>query len=341
MLNLKKFSNPIMFQGDLKKKQYFEGWYFKLVDPTEKRSYAFIPGISLDKIRATSHSFIQLLDGRTGEPFYYEYPLTAFSASKHKFEVKIGNSYFTDDKIKISIHQHSHNIEGELKFKNLVPWPKSLLAPGIMGPFTFIPLMECYHGMASMNHTIEGKISFNNEVVDFTNGLGYIEKDWGRSFPSGYIWLQTNHFKKGKGKTSFMASIAKIPWLGMYFTGFLFALWHDGKFYHFTTYTGAKILNLKIVPNRIKVIVADKKHIIAFEAHKVHKEGRKADEEIAGVLKSPTMGEMKGRIMESLTSEVKISLYSRGKDGRKKKLILQDVGYNAGLEIEATEKDLE
>ncbi len=339
MLNLKKIADPIMFQGNLKKKQYFEGWYFKIVDPTEKKSYAFIPGISLDKINKSSHSFVQLLNGRTGEPFYFEYPLNAFKASSKKFEVKVGDNYFTNDRIKISIHQQGHDIEGELKFKNLVPWHKTLLAPGVMGPFTFIPFMECYHGLGSMNHEIEGKISFNNEIVDFTKGFGYIEKDWGKSFPSGYIWIQTNHFKKGK--TSFMASIAKIPWMKQHFTGFLFVLWHDGKFYPFTTYTGAKIHGLKINPNRVKALVADRKYIIKFDARKVHKEGRKVSDEVAGVLKSPTLGEMKGRIMESLTSEVEIYLYKRGRNGKKKDLILHDKGYNAGLEIEATEKDLD
>ncbi len=339
MLKLRKISNPSIFQGDLKKTQYFEGWYYKLVDPTKKYSYAFIPEISLDAKKNTSHAFVQMLDGRTGEPFYFSYPLKEFRAASHKFEVKIGPNYFTEDKIKLHIDQDGHFIDGTLNFKNLVPWPKYFLAPGIMGWYTYVPFMECYHGVVSMNHVIEGQLAINQKKIDFTNGLGYTEKDWGSSFPSGYIWIQSNHFSQGQ--TSFMASIAKIPFIGRHFTGYLFALWHEGKIYRFTTYTGAKISGINISPNRVKAIVADRLFILAFDAKKIHKEGRKAPIESAGVLKSPTLGEMKGRIMESLTSEVTLSLYTRDKNGRKKKLIFNDTGYHTGLEIEATKQDLE
>jgi tocopherol cyclase len=30
--------------------------------------------------------------------------------------------------------------------------------------------------------------------VDFSGGSGYIEKDWGRSFPRAWIWAQSNTF---------------------------------------------------------------------------------------------------------------------------------------------------
>ena len=43
--------------------------------------------------------------------------------------------------------------------------------------------MECYHGIVSMDHTVNGLIEINNEKIDFSEGRGYIEKDWGRSFP--------------------------------------------------------------------------------------------------------------------------------------------------------------
>lgn len=323
-----------MFQGDLKKKQYFEGWYFKIVDPKEEHLYAFIPGVSLDKKNKTSHSFIQMLDGRTGEAFYFEYPLKEFWASSDIFELKIGKSYFSNNRIELHINQDHHNIDGEIRFRNIVPWPKKFLSPGIMGYFSYIPFMECSHGILSMNHDLVGKLSVNNKIIDFTKGLGYIEKDWGKSFPSGYIWIQSNHFIKGQ--TSFMASIATIPFLGMQFTGYLIALWHGHRIYSFTTYTGAKIQGIKITPNSIRATVFDNKNILVFEAKKMHQRGLKAPKEKAGVLKSPTIGAMKGRIMESLTSKVALRLYNRDKNGKRKSLVFEDIGRNAGLEIEAT-----
>ena len=53
-----KINNPIIFQGSLKKKNYFEGWYYKMVSADKNYSLALIPGISLNK--DNSHVFIQV-----------------------------------------------------------------------------------------------------------------------------------------------------------------------------------------------------------------------------------------------------------------------------------------
>lgn len=29
--------------------------------------------------------------------------------------------------------------------------------------------------------------------MDFSGGRGYIEKDWGQSFPAAWVWLQINY----------------------------------------------------------------------------------------------------------------------------------------------------
>jgi len=100
-----------------------------------------------------------------------------------------------------------------------------------MGPYTFAPFMECNHGIVSMDHGISGSLVINGEEIDFTGGRGYIEKDWGHSFPSAYIWMQSNHF--AANGISFKASVARIPWLTGNFTGFISGLMIDGRLYPF------------------------------------------------------------------------------------------------------------
>ncbi len=39
-----------------------------------------------------------------------------------------------------------------------------------MGPFSFIPFMQCYHGILSMDHDIEDSFEIDDEIVDFTKG---------------------------------------------------------------------------------------------------------------------------------------------------------------------------
>lgn len=43
------------------KKSYFEGWYYKIIDVTEKFAFAVIPAISIDS-NGEKHAFIQVLD---------------------------------------------------------------------------------------------------------------------------------------------------------------------------------------------------------------------------------------------------------------------------------------
>lgn len=55
---VKKIIHPEFFQGNKKKKNYFEGWYYKTVSQDGKYTLAFIPGISLNDL--DPHAFIQV-----------------------------------------------------------------------------------------------------------------------------------------------------------------------------------------------------------------------------------------------------------------------------------------
>ena len=55
----KKLFNPEIFQGKYKKRNYFEGWYYKLFDSTFMHPLIIIPGISMNQ--SDSHSFIQII----------------------------------------------------------------------------------------------------------------------------------------------------------------------------------------------------------------------------------------------------------------------------------------
>jgi hypothetical protein len=111
-----------------------------------------------------------------------------------------------------------------------------------MGWYAWVPFMECYHGIVSLDHEIQGALQVDGQRVDFSGGRGYIEKDWGPSFPSAWIWLQTNHF--GVPGTSLTASIAVIPWMRSSFSGFIVGFLHGGRLYRLATYTGAKVAHL-------------------------------------------------------------------------------------------------
>jgi tocopherol cyclase len=307
--------HPEIFQGSLKNRHYFEGWYFKSIDAGEQNAFAVIPGISLagDK----SHAFIQFLDGPNHRSFYFKYPLADFWVAKDKFEIKIGKSFFSRFKMQLDIDDPQAKITANLDFKNITPWPVSLLSPGVMGWYRFVPKMECYHAVLSFNHEITGGFEINGEKKDFTGGRGYSEKDWGTSMPSSWIWFQTNHFDESG--VSIFGSIAKIPWLGSYFTGYIFGLLYRNKIYRFATYTGAKITRLTVEKLNIKAIVEDRDYKLEISASR--QEG--AD------LPAPKFGEMSSKVNESLRSKLSVKLINI----RDNSVLFAGEGRNAGLEF--------
>lgn len=314
-----KIWKPEVFQGRGKNKDYFEGWYFKSVSKDENLAYAIIAGISISKNLNKSHAFIMLMDARNQVLHYFKYPISSFWANKDRFEIKISNSFFSMNKIFLDIDDGQTTIKAQMEFENIVSWPVKRFSPGVMGIYAFIPFLECYHGVLSFNHTINGYVDINNEKRDFTNGKGYIEKDWGSSMPSSWIWMQTNHFDE-EG-ISLFGSIAKIPWIGSYFTGYIFGLLYKEKLYRFTTYNGAKIEKLQVTKDNIEIRIADKKYELHIDASRAE-----------GVdLPAPRLGEMTSKVNESLRSRINIKLFMKKKKGNI--LLYKGTGRNAGLEF--------
>jgi tocopherol cyclase len=253
--------NPGIYHGHDKKPPFFEGWYFKLINAKESQRYAVIPGIFLGE---DAHAFVQVLDGNTAQSTYHRFPVSDFWASREKFEVRVGENSFSDDAIELKIEDHLRQINGKLNFEGVSPWPVTLTSPGIMGWYAWIPKMECYHGVLSFDHQIRGSLQINGQEIDFTEGHGYTEKDWGQSFPAGYVWFQSNHFDTPG--TSLTASIAVIPWSGNAFRGFIVGLWHQNRLYRFATYTGAKTEKLSITDRRVFWVIRDRRYRLEMEA---------------------------------------------------------------------------
>ena len=306
--------HPELFQGNLNKRRYFEGWYFKHVSNDLSNVYSFIPGVSLSP--DDSHAFVQVINGTTGETHYIAYPLNQFKWRKDRLVLNIGNSVFTEDFIDLDLENEAIRVTGHVDYRNLLRYPKSLLSPGIMGWYSYIPLMECKHGIVSVSHDITGKLSINRQQVDLNNGKGYIEKDWGSSFPEAWIWIQSNNFNNHE--TAFTFSVARIPWLGSSFPGFISYLYHNKKFYLFSTYNKSALSGIIYDGKSIGFTLKNSYSSLKVTALKKN----------SGELKAPESGKMTRRIKESIDSVVFLSLFDE-----KNNLIYSDSGQRAGLEI--------
>jgi tocopherol cyclase len=310
--SLYKIFHPEIFQGSLNGKNYFEGWYFKHVSENADDAFAVIPGISLSD---DTHAFIQYNEGRAGRSSYFRYDLSEFSFDRKKLVIKIGNSVFTEDGVSLDLTNDAFNIKGDIGYSGMIKPPSNLLMPGIMGWYSYVPWMECNHAVLSVTHHLSGSLQVNGKKVDFTKGKGYTEKDWGISFPESWLWLQCNNFQSPDA--SFMISIAKIPWRGSFFIGFVAFYSINGKTEILATYNGGKVLSLRKIPEDKTEVVITKGN--TFVKTVILKKGD-------ALLKAPSSGLMNNIIKESIDTDVNVEIMRSGKT------IFSEKGIRSGYE---------
>lgn len=301
MRKLWLLKNPELFQGKdkvKKAKDYFEGWYFKHMS-SGNEAISLIPGINLEN--GKKQAFIQII---TNENTYFvAYDFDSFEYRHQPFGIKIGSSYFSKTGVKLDIHDEEQNIfiSGKLKYGEMSEIAKNTLAPNIMGPFSYLPFMECNHAILSMRHDIHGEIRINDQNISFEGGTGYIEKDWGCSFPKSYLWCQSNDFGKSEG--SIMFSLAHIPFQVFDFEGFICVFLLNGKEYRFTTYNGSKITMLKTTEQSALVEIKKRGYLLRLNCK----------QENALPLAAPKLGMMDKMIRESLSSTMDVTLVKGAK----------------------------
>jgi tocopherol cyclase len=307
--------NPEIFQGHLNKKNYFEGWYYKLVSQEGAFSLALIPGVSLNS--KDPHAFIQVfwfIEG-TLKTYYVKYPISAFSFDKKSFWIQIGKSTFEKTRVDLNIVLEDLTLTGTLTFQEMTPIKQTFWMPNIMGPFAYLGFMEAYHGVISMSHMISGTLLYQNKIYQFTDGKGYLEKDWGTSFPKEYVWMQSNHFKHTK--TSFMFSYAYIPFLKKSFEGLICVLMYEGKEYRFSTYQLSKVKKESLSEKKAYYEIKQGRFTLTIEAI--------IDATVD--LPSPKNGVMDHTIKEGLSGHIDLALYEYDT------LLMKDTGTQAGIEI--------
>jgi hypothetical protein len=283
---------PILFQGNMRKDRYFEGWYFKQVCEKHQQTISFIPGVSL--IKGDEHAFVQVIIAPKIETHYFRFDIKEFSTQDEPFSVRIANNIFKEDGISIDLHDENLTVVGTLNYGEFKKIGSSLYSPTIMGPFTYIPNMECNHGVISMDHSVNGQLDINEQSWLFENDRGYIEKDWGTSFPKRYLWVQANHFNEPS--VCFMASVAKIPFLGFSFNGVIANLIINEKEHRFATYNGYKDKNIEKFDGgfSFELKKGDDLCIVIVQF------------DDSGELKAPQYGAMSGVIKEGLGAKITV-----------------------------------
>lgn len=310
----RRLKDPAIFQGNLKMQHYFEGWYYKQSDPREGEVLAVIPGVSLSE--EDRHAFIQIFDGLNGKAYYLRYPIEDFKSEWNPPAIRIEDNKFSLAGVELKIKKDV-SVEGSLHYKDHSLFHGGWGMRGVMGWYGYLPFMQTYHGLISMDHTVNGSLFIDGDEHAFPEARGYIEKDWGTGFPSAYVWIQANCFEE-KG-TSVIISIAVIHWLGSSFIGHLAIFLHNGEVINLSTYNGGKVTKLEKTPNGVNLKVETSRYSLTIEA-----EGSQFVD-----LKAPEGGVMRGRTAESLQSRIKLACYSKVEG----KMLFSGESHGAGLEM--------
>jgi hypothetical protein len=264
----------------------FEGWYYK--HQKDGRTVCFIPG------RADGGAFVQVLSN--DRSWHFDMP----DLQIRDGVLLTGGCSFSKTGCVVDLP----GIAGRLDYG-----PALTLRSDIMGPFRYLPT-QCRHGVISMRHTIKGVLRVEGQAMDFSDGLGYIETDSGRSFPSEYLWVQCSDFP---GDCCLMLSLARIPLAGLCFTGCICAIVYEGREFRLATYRGVRILAAG--PEHIRLAQGN-----LFAEIDIH--GREQGQ----ALKSPQEGAMSGVIRESNRAHIALRLWERGK------MLFELESRNAGFE---------
>ncbi len=309
---------PEAFHGASERSGFFEGWYVKIVSADRRQRWAVIPGIfrGLDTGDGAvrDEAFIQVLDGSSGRSWYHVFPPGDFAASSDRFDVTIAGNHFAPDGVTLDVPQ----LCGRVDFTTpLDPWPVTWRSPGIMGWYGLVPFMECYHGVVSFGHGLGGDLLVEGESASFDGGRGYLEKDWGRAFPAGYVWMHSNHID-ADASASLVASDALIPWLRGSFRGFIVGLVHHGQLHRWATYNRSRETLLAIDDQHVRWALDGPDGRLELSAERVR----------GGLLHAPLRTAMHQRVEE--TMDGRISIRHTDAAGR---VLLEGEGSCAGMEV--------
>lgn len=205
----------------------FSGWYYRIASHAD--TLALIPAYH----QSENHRFCSIQVITKDQSWNVPYPCEALQ--KTKTAIQIGPNYFGDRGIHLELKSQDFSALGDLHLGPFTP-----IGYDIMGPFRFVPFLECRHMIRSMEHTVSGSLEINGKLYTFHNALGYLEGDRGRSFPKHYAWTQC-FFPGG----SLMLSAAEIPIGPAAFTGTIAVVMWQGKEYRLATYLGAKVIRIQ------------------------------------------------------------------------------------------------
>lgn len=185
---------------DLGDHSHFEGWYYRFTEQDHMSSWVVIVAYWRDSTGA-DRAFIELLHHPSGTIYkqvYESFDIDYIQTYKGRFQLWVGDTFFSAHKIKGSfIDQAGTQIELDIDIDQCARWGAPLdennrwtmgYATNLIG----IPLKWHINHLKSWSN---GVIKIDHDSHVLQDVATHQEKNWGRSFPSQWIWMQSNVFE--------------------------------------------------------------------------------------------------------------------------------------------------
>jgi tocopherol cyclase len=219
--------------------RFFEGWYFRLTLPQIEQSFAFMYAIDDPQGgTACSGGSLQVL-GIDDRSIWRTIPNPhTFRASRDRLMLEhwglAGQGYSASDrhnKGKIFDRATSMSCQWDYRIETIYNWGNTGWTIPTMGYLSYLPVFEpgwqilMAHGLAT------GAIAWNDRVYEFDRAPAYCEKNWGRSFPKQWFWIQCNAFSEypdlsitvAGGIREFLGVDTCVAMIGIHYKGKLYS----------------------------------------------------------------------------------------------------------------------
>ena len=290
----------------------FEDWYFRIID--EKGEYLISLDIRITKKGRKLEGILQV-ERTTGT----ERIISTCSLDKiiiQEIVICIDGSQLGVDKMILNIDEPGLKIRGEIGLSHKVDLKQSFLQPGLMGFYKWIPFLEFYQEVLSLQSVTVGRIEMNDETYSMDGGNCYIQKQWGEHFPNVWLWAQGNTFDK-KRDLSIALGVARLKIFFNYYTAFAIPLHYDDHTEIFANYNGGHIAKLYRYKGYVHLIVTKKDKMLDVKIYGRDEPGCIANKETHGIRD----------IYECEMVKMEVKLTERGR------VILEDSSLCCGIQM--------
>lgn len=236
------------------RKEKFEEWYFKILDIKQRKN--IIGQISIKEKNGENYGTCHLM--YTIDEEQKEETITIQNVQINKNGLSWENNTITKNKVQIDIDSHC---KGELVIEDVIDTKKSLIKPGVMGYYQYLPKLEFYEDIITLQGKIKGGLYVNGKAIDFNGGSYYLQRQWGNKYPNVWLWAECNGFQKKKN-LALNIGVARLKLWFNYYTAFAIPVYYDNQVEIFANYNGGQIAKLYRYKGYVHLIIIQKEKLL-------------------------------------------------------------------------------